>query len=60
MTKGKWARKEGGHLVDEDEDGLLGRELDPFADDVDELADRQVLREEPGRAECESRPASEA
>ena len=29
-------------LVDEDEDGLFGRELDALADDVDELADGQV------------------
>lgn len=31
-------------LVDEDEDGLLGRELDALADDVDELTDSQVGR----------------
>jgi hypothetical protein len=30
------------HLVDEDEDGLLRRQLDALADDVDELADGQV------------------
>lgn len=30
------------HLVDKDEDRLLGRKLDPLADDVDELTDRQV------------------
>ena len=30
------------HLIDEDEDGLLGRELDALADDVDELADGEV------------------
>ena len=29
-------------LIDEDEDGLLGRELDALADDVDELAHGQV------------------
>ena len=29
-------------LVDEDEDGLLRGELDPLADDVDELADGEV------------------
>lgn len=29
-------------LVDEDEDGLLGREADALADDVDELADGEV------------------
>ena len=27
-------------VVDEDEDGLLGRQLDAFTDDVDELAHR--------------------
>jgi len=32
----------GQDLVDEDEDGLLGRELDALADDVDELAYGQV------------------
>ena len=39
------AHKRGGggqDLVDEDEDGLLGRQLDALADDVDELADGQV------------------
>ena len=29
-------------VVDKDEDGLLGRELDSLADDVDKLADSQV------------------
>lgn len=29
-------------LIDEDEDGLLGRELDALADHVDELADGEV------------------
>ena len=29
-------------LVNEDEDGLFGRELDSFADDIDELADGEV------------------
>ena len=33
-------------LIDEDEDGLLGRQLDALADDVDELADSQVGRDE--------------
>ena len=33
-------------LVDEDEDGLLGRQLDALADDVDELADGQVRGDE--------------
>jgi hypothetical protein len=32
----------GEHLIDEDEDSLLGGELDSLADDVDELADGQV------------------
>jgi hypothetical protein len=32
----------GKHLVDEDEDGLLGGELDSLADDVDELTDGQI------------------
>jgi hypothetical protein len=30
------------HLVDEDEDGLLGGELDALADDIDELAHGEV------------------
>ena len=30
-------------FVDEDEDGLLGRELDALADNIDELAHSQVL-----------------
>jgi hypothetical protein len=29
-------------LIDEDEDGLLGAQLDALADDVDELADGEV------------------
>jgi len=29
-------------LVDEDEDGLLGRQLDALADNIDELTDGQV------------------
>ena len=32
-------------LIDEDEDGLLGRQLDPLADDVDELADGEIGRD---------------
>ena len=32
----------GENLVDEDEDGLLGGELDALADDVDELANGEV------------------
>lgn len=32
----------GEDLIDEDEDGLLGGELNSLADDVDELADSQV------------------
>lgn len=34
------------HLVDEDEDCFFGRQLDAFADDVDELADSEVGRDE--------------
>lgn len=30
-------------LIDEDEDGLLGRELDAFPDDIHELTDGQIL-----------------
>lgn len=30
------------HLIHEDEDGLLGAQLDALADHVDELADREV------------------
>lgn len=33
-------------LVDEDEDGLLGRELDALADHVDELTDGEIGRDE--------------
>ena len=29
-------------LIDEDEDGLLRRELDPLTDNVHELTDRQI------------------
>lgn len=36
----------GEDLVDEDEDGFLGGELDALPDDVDELAYSQVLREQ--------------
>lgn len=32
----------GKDLVDKDEDGLLGRQLDSLADDVDELANSQI------------------
>lgn len=32
------------YLVDEDEDSLLGRELDPLADDIDKLPNGKVLR----------------
>lgn len=35
---GRWGK----HLVNEDEDGLLGGELDSLADDVDELTDGQI------------------
>lgn len=30
------------HLINKDEDGLLWRELDAFADDIHELADGEV------------------
>lgn len=33
------------HLIHEDEDGLFWRELDAFADDIDELADSEVGRD---------------
>ena len=36
--RGGW----GQHLIYEDEDGLLGGELDALADDIDELAHGQV------------------
>ena len=32
----------GEHFIDENEDGLLRRQLDPLANDVDELTDSQV------------------
>lgn len=31
-------------LIDEDEDGLLGRELDALANDIDKLANCKVRR----------------
>ena len=34
------------HLIDEDEDGLLGRQLDALANHVDELADSEVRRDQ--------------
>ena len=37
---GRWGK----HFVDEDEDGLLGGELDSLADDVDELTNGQIGR----------------
>ena len=37
QRSGRWQ-----DLIDEDEDGLLGRKLDALADDVDELADGQI------------------
>ena len=37
------SRRWGKNFVDEDEDGLLGRELDALADNIDELAHSQVL-----------------
>jgi hypothetical protein len=33
-------------FVDENENGLLGRELDALADDIDELANRQIRWDE--------------
>lgn len=36
--RGSWRQD----LVDEDEDGLLGGEFDPLADDIDELADCEI------------------
>ena len=39
QRSGRWQ-----DLIDEDEDGLLGRELDALADDVDELPDGEVGR----------------
>ena len=33
-------------LIDEDEDGLLGRQLDALADDVDELTDGEICGDE--------------
>ena len=36
----------GENLIDENKDGLFGGELDPLPDDVDELAHRQVRRNE--------------
>ena len=39
---GRWGK----HLIDEDEDGLLGGELDSLADDVDKLADGQIGRDQ--------------
>lgn len=33
-------------LVDEDEDGLLGAQLDTLADDIDELSDGEIGRDE--------------
>ena len=36
----------GQDLIDEDEDGLLGRQLNTLADDVDELADGKVCGDE--------------
>lgn len=33
-------------LIYEDEDGFLWAELDALADDIDELSDRQIRRDE--------------
>ena len=37
QSGGRWQ-----DLIDKDEDGLFGRQLDAFADDIDELADGEV------------------
>jgi hypothetical protein len=34
------------HLINEDENGLLGRKLDALADNIDELSDRQICWDE--------------
>lgn len=34
------------HLIDKDENGLFGRQLDALADDIHELADGEVCRDE--------------
>lgn len=34
------------HLIHEDEDGLLWAQLDALADDIDELADGEIRRDE--------------
>jgi hypothetical protein len=36
----------GEHGLDKHEDGFLGGDLDPLADDVDELADGEVVGDE--------------
>lgn len=38
--------RRGQDLVDEDEDGLLGRQLDTLADHIDELAHGQIGRDQ--------------
>lgn len=40
------SRRRGQDLVHKDEDGLFRSELDSFTDDVDKLADGQVLLDE--------------
>ena len=43
LVDGAHQRGGGGqHLVNKDEDGLLRRELDAFADDIHELANGEV------------------
>ena len=41
QSSGRWQ-----DLVDEDEDGLLGRQLDALPDDIDELTNGEVGRHE--------------
>lgn len=40
------------HLVDKDEDRLLGGELDAFPDNIYELPDRQILRSQEVNTPC--------
>ena len=40
------SRGRGENLIDEDEDGLFGREFDPLPDNIDELAHGQVGRDQ--------------
>jgi hypothetical protein len=40
--RGGWRQ----HFINEDEDGLFGAQLDALADDIDELADSEIGRDE--------------